>query len=379
MVHIYDYAIIGGGLSGLAIATALAHKTQNILLLDSGDFVGGANRAPLGAIQGSAPSHGLRLVPNTSEARDALLFLESLLGLKIIHGTTALHPQTYDSGEFKDFLGFGEQAPLFYDELKYFLSEEEILTSLGPSQWIALLQEKFLNLGGQIQNRSFVTKILAEGKFANNLMINGHKSIQAEKYIFCGNIKELGALLPPGTLNTRQRGKLNQSVFWNALCLDLVHSAPITEQRNLFLLDGTTSDEIGPCIGRFSMVADDKTQISQWLSFVDGESQEDDETTANALKKMKRQIKRAFPEAFQNLKLERIFLAPQMGGHGDLKLEADSSLPGLKNLFVGSGVVSGHPNLVGSLLQAQKLAQSIAGFDVALHSQAVVSPTPTLT
>jgi glycine/D-amino acid oxidase-like deaminating enzyme len=42
--HVYDYAIIGSGLSGLAIAAALSKETSNIILLESRDsFSNSAN------------------------------------------------------------------------------------------------------------------------------------------------------------------------------------------------------------------------------------------------------------------------------------------------------------------------------------------------
>lgn len=372
MTQIYDYAIIGGGLSGLALATALTQKSQNVLILESNDALGGANRF----FADHRTTLGIRTVPNTPEARAALHFLGDLLGVEVAEiasGTRPSQVQTFSSGEFKHFLGFGEQAPAFYDELKYYLADEEIILKRTPSEWTRMLIEKFTSQGGQFQCRSIVNRIHQEGKFASSITINGHRSLHAEKYIYCGNLKELPQLLPTGILGTRQRSKMNQSLFWNALCLDLLHSKPITDQSGLFLLDSATPDDLGPCVGRFHPQADDNTQLSQWVSFVDGEHQEDDESTVLALKKMKKQIKRAFPEAFDHLNSEKIFLAPQMGGHGNFKLEEDFSVPGLKNFWVGNGIVSGHANLVGSLLQAQCLS---TGFGVALQAPPVVSPSP---
>jgi len=82
-----------------------------------------------------------------------------------------------------------------------------------------------------------------------------------------------------------------------------------------------------------------------------------------SLKKMKRQIKRAYPEAFEGLKLERIFIAPMIAGNGDLKLHANQTLPTLQNLWVASSPINIQKNLVGALLQAELVVSSL-GFKV---------------
>src|SRR5437868_3008691 len=116
--HIYDYAIIGSGLSGLSIAAALSRFTDNIALLESSDVSGGMNRAikfPTGIT-----NNGLRYVPDTESAKNALNFLENILGLKIAGESTEVTPVTYASGTFKPFVGFGDHPPAFYEELNYF-------------------------------------------------------------------------------------------------------------------------------------------------------------------------------------------------------------------------------------------------------------------
>ncbi len=51
--HIYDYAIIGSGLTGVSIATALSRETQNIALIEAADVPCGVNKKvnfPTGAM-----------------------------------------------------------------------------------------------------------------------------------------------------------------------------------------------------------------------------------------------------------------------------------------------------------------------------------------
>jgi phytoene dehydrogenase-like protein len=88
MTQIYDYAIIGGGLSGLALATALTQKSQNVLILESNDALGGANRF----FADHRTTLGIRTVPNTPEARAALHFLGDLLGVEVAEIASGTRP-----------------------------------------------------------------------------------------------------------------------------------------------------------------------------------------------------------------------------------------------------------------------------------------------
>lgn len=359
--HVYDFAIIGSGLAGLSMAAALSRFTDNIALLESGDAPGGMNRPiqfPTGVI-----NNGLRFVPGTDSAHKTLLFLEDLLGLKIIAGEFENAPMTYASGTFKNFLGFGDHPPAFHEELAYFTSPKGLQLHLEPAQWTSLLFEKFR---GDFLPRSYVTKFHHLGKQATQVTINGSKSLNAHNFIFCGSVKDLALLLPEDALSSRARHKLSKDLYWTALCLDICHSLEVTSSSALHVLNGTTEDEIGPCVGRFLPAVQDgekMLQASQWLTFIEQEVTEDSEVVAAALKKMKRQIKRAYPEALENLRLERIVVAPTVAGTGDLKLSANQSLPNLENLWIGSAAMNPQKNLLGALLQTQLVLASM-GFDL---------------
>jgi hypothetical protein len=359
--HVYDYAIIGSGLSGLSIAAALSRFTDNIALLESGDVSGGMNRAikfPTGIV-----NNGLRYVPDTESAHKALTFLENILGLKIIGESQELPPVTYHSGTFKPFVGFGENPPPFYEELNYFTATKSLNLKLEPYAWTQLLFEKFK---GDFMPRSYVTKFHANGEKTNQITINGAKTLHAHNFIFCGAVKDLALLLPEESMSSRARHRLSKNQYWTGLCLDICHSHEVTENLSMHVLNGTTEDEIGPCVGKFMPAiqeGEQKLQASQWMTFIEEEVTEDSEVVAAALKKIKRQIKRAYPEALEGIKLERIIVAPLLAGDGELKLNADQSVPHLDNLWIGSTAINPQKNLVGTLLQAQ-LVMAALGFDL---------------
>lgn len=361
MTHIYDYAIIGSGLTGLSIAAALSRETNNIALIEGADVPLGVNKKvnfPNGPI-----NNGLRFVPDSVLSEKALDFLENLLNTKLIADVTENAPITYESGNFKTFLGFGDNPPPFYEELAYFTSSKHINLALEPYQWTQLLFEKFK---GDFLPRSYVTKFHQDGNSVTHVTINGSKTLHARNFIFAGTVRDLGILLPEDAISIRARSKLSKNTYWMALCLDICHGKPVTESAAMHVLNGTTQDEIGPCVGRFLPVTEvgtEKLQVSQWMTFIEQEITEDSEVVGMALKKIKRQIKRAYPEALDNLKSERIFVAPYIAGNGDIKLSANLTIPELENLWVASATVNEQKNLVGALLQAEMIVASL-GFRV---------------
>lgn len=355
--HVYDYAIIGSGLSGLAIANAISRVTPNLVLIESGDTYGGINRSiqtPFGEM-----NNGLRFLPDTELSHKAIAFLEMLL-MTSLNPTSVEEPSiTYEAGGTKPFVGFGENPPPFYEELAYFTNPRSLKLTLEPHEWSQLL---FNNCQGDFLPRSYVTKFHAENGRVTQVVVNGQKNILAQNFIYCGPVKQLKTLLPEGTLNHKALHKLAKNQYWTAVGIDLLHGSPVTESSAIHVLNGTTQDEFGPCLGVFHPAAEinnEKLQYSQWLTFVDDEESEDSEVVGAALKKIKRQIKRAYPEALNQLKFERILMVPSYAGNGDLKVSGNQSLPNLENLWIGSSAMNPQKNILGALLQAEMISSAL--------------------
>lgn len=367
--HIFDYAIIGSGLGGLALATRISRETRNVVLLDGADHAGGINRPipfPTGTL-----NNGLRFIADTPANRAALDFMEDLLGLKLLAGTDDTAPVTFEDGELREFLGFGENPPAFYDAFAPFLSRSSLRLHLEPYAWPALLAEKFQ---GTFMPRSYVTKIGVEEGKVTHVMINGAKIVKAHNVIFAGPAKGLPPLLPGETLNARIKQKIAKAPTWTGLCLDLCHAGAVTERTGLHILNGTTQDDIGPCAGRFQPSVETEKgvmQSSQWMTFLDGEATEDSEVVGHALKKIKRQIKRAYPTALDGLARERIVLAPFLGVT-DAKLKADQTLPDIEGLWVASANFSLERGTLAAVQQA-RLVLAALGFGPSITENADLS------
>ena len=177
--HLYDYAIIGSGLVGLAVANSLSRLTSNLVLIESSDSFGGINRSiqtPFGAV-----NNGLRYLPDTELAQKAVSFLEMLL-------MTSLNPQvvdnpavTYEAGGLKPFVGFGDNPPPFYDEISYFTQPRSLKLKLEPHEWTQIL---FSHFTGEFLPRSFVTKFHQDKEQITHLTINGQKNISSLNFVY---------------------------------------------------------------------------------------------------------------------------------------------------------------------------------------------------
>ena len=358
-MHIYDYIIIGSGLTGLTISQKIKQETDNILILEQQDVAGGNNRAV--NFNANTINSGLRFFPATEVSKNALEFLENCLRKNPVKSVIENSVETYEASGFKRFLGFGEKSPEFYDQLSYYLNSNEYELALQPHEWVQILTEQLQDV---IQLRSIVTKFGFEGLESGkpeltHVIVNGSKTFYARNFIFAGPVKELGLLLSDDVLNIRAKAKLKKALAWQSVGLDLIHSANY-ESANLFLLNGTTDDDIGPCIGRFINVSstENSQAVSQWTSFIDSESAEDTENIGLVLKKMKRQIKRAFPGMADVIVKERVSVSPVISG-SDLKLNANGTLPKVENLWIASPQVNQYQNLLGSLMQARFILSSL--------------------
>ncbi len=364
----FDYIVIGSGLSGLCIAHQLSQQNANVALVESLDVAGGSNKKI--SFPHSEVNNGLRLMPATESALKSVEFLENLLSLKIVKSIQETQPVTFEGGQIKPFLGFGENPPDFFEELQYFTSATLIDWNLEPYEWTRLLFERFK---GQFFPRSIATRFQIENDKVASILVNGSKTLKAENFIFCGPLRELLLLVPEKFLNSRLRQRLAKNNFWTLVGIDFSHSSRITDLNSVHVLNGTTQDEIGPCLGRFLPSTDQAHQVSQWITFVDEAEAEDTEVIAASLKKMKRQIKRAYPEALENLQTERISVTPLYSGINEIKLQGNQTLPGIENLWIGSGQAHMQKNLIGALSQAQ-LVLAALGFASAAADQPELNP-----
>lgn len=355
--HVYDYVVIGSGITGLAIANALSRETTNVLLLESSDNFGGLNRPVSTAI--GPMNNGLRLLPDTDLSHKAIAFLEMLLATNLQPQSVETTPLTYEAGGMKPFVGFGNNSPSFVDEINYFTTNHKLTLNLEIHE---IAQKLFDGYAGDFTPRSYVTKFHIDDGKVTHITVNGQKTVHAHNFIYTGPVKSLKTLLPEALVTPKMLQKFSKETFWTAVCLDLIHNGKVTDSDAIHVLNGTTQDDIGPCAGQFYAATEsngETIQYSQWITFVADQEAEDTEVIGASLKKIKRQIKRAYPEALENLKFERILVVPSYSGNGDIKINANQTLPGAENLWMAAAQMNSQKNVLGALLQAEFVTSSL--------------------
>lgn len=344
----FDYVIVGGGMSGCLMAKALSRLgNPSIALIEASSSIGPWNASnPYGI-----GSDEIAFLPSDNASERALEFVESLLGHSIERQLIGQAPLTVEKGQLQPFFGFGEKVPAEVDELMPYLAPERIEANPHPSRWFSLLRE---TLPAEVFTRSQVTKIEVEQGRAKSVTVNGDQRIEGQCFILCVPPTEISKLLPATAVDPKISQKLAKSKLWTSVSLDLVHEKAMGPEGTMHIIQG---GESSVCLGQFRQTHTGH-HISQWMSFISGE-EFDEEATASALRELKRLIKKAYPEALEKNQLERIVVRPNSHGTVSLKLEEDFSLPGVENLWLCSSLLRAEKNLLGSILQVQRVANSI--------------------
>ncbi len=355
----FDSLVIGGGLSGLLVARQLEKTGRRVALIEALDLLGGHSRSyfsPVGPID-----HGLKFFPATDQALAALTWLQDTLGYDIEITQIDAAPTTYDNGKFQPFVGFGDSVPEAAGELDYYSYPSRLVTSQSPKDWVASLAAEFQ---GQVFLQSHVTRLQFTDDRVTEVLLNGTKKVTAAEFFYCGTPQHLAALLPDTAATPRQRSRLNKGKFFTAIYLDMIHSRVVTDTASLHVLKGANEE---PLVGVFhepqprrttdegTNTAKPPVQHSQWLTFVPIDLTDDNEVTATALKKIKRQVKRAYETSVDDLIFERILVSP--GSYGEIAglLGENQMWPKCQNLWIAGAFFNSNRNLVGTIEQCRAI------------------------
>lgn len=312
----YDIAVIGAGLNGLIITHSLARAGKKVILVESADRLGGVfqeHSMKLGKLPDFFSNQKYYSEAAESFSRwSSRLFGEETAFVKVNPST-----KTFDSGKFKDFIGFGEKAPIFVDELTAYTNTEKLQMQTSFSNitqsYIDEL-ESFENV--DILTNSTLTAFHTVEDQMDLIEVNDGKKIEADEYIFTGSLFSLDNMSDEVEVLTKaQKQSFAKATSFTAIHLEFVHPGnelPIEED---FVLSAA-KDKSQACYGQFSLADNfsgaqsDVYQMSTWLSFVESNMTNDMETTGNLIREIKRQVKRAFPEAIDNAVFERVVVTP---------------------------------------------------------------------
>lgn len=349
----YDSIVIGGGLSGLITAHQLEETGRKVALIDAFDVLGGSSR-PMKTLLGET-DHGFPFFPASGEADQSLEWLSRVLQKPIESKLLDSPPITFDNGRFQPFVGFGEQAVEAGREWEYYLRPSFYELSSTPKDWVKVLAETFT---GDLFLQSHITNMTIEDGFIVGMSVNGVKQFAADQVVFAAHPQLLAKLLPDSALTVRTRQRLAKGPYFTAIYVDLIHHTQVTDNPAMHLLRGANEE---PCVGRFLSAGElggEMVQHSKWMTLIPADMTEDAELAAHAIKMIKRQIKRAYPAALDNLKFERVTVSPASHGHSDVEL-VSGQLPKLSNLWICSRFFGPERNSWANIVEARAACEAL--------------------
>lgn len=356
-----NLVIIGSGIEALILAGSALQKGLSVAILDSESKLGGS-LAPLD-FQGSHIDSLYSSIPNSEDNLQAINILNNYLPYFEPIQIFQQDRVTFEKGQFEPFVGFGDNPPQAVDLISPFVTNEKIKTRLNIAQLVQ-------RLGAEAEvhlNCSF-TDILVYDKKVASITIDGKKKFEADHFIFTKHPLELVEILPPNTLLPKTVSKLAPKQSWAYLNLLCVSEKPVASTSSCYILYGTQKNPIVG-IGEFKEVLNSQNQpisYSQWITFLDQDTQDVSEDSVSALKEMKRQIKRAFPNAFDGLIFEKIALFENAKASIELATKQFGKLSELENLLLCSHHLISDTHIFAASLKAA--SESLPVFDELLKA-----------
>ena len=289
----YDYAVIGAGLTGAVVAKGLSRQGAKVILLEATDLV----------------NESVEFDPLnwTEDSEKNLEFFQLAIGMGVAVETESSVCRTFESGNIKEFLGFGQEAPDYHQLITPFLSPKLMRASPETESWVSSILWEF---SGDLTKKSYVTGFQFESDRITGLTINGQTKIQADQIVFAGSLPLLSELIPAEQWNPKVLSKFSKLKMWTAVGIDFQHEfSSENDLAGRWVLRGTPQDFPHPCVGEISK--DLKT--SRWMTWIPDQDGEDEENIGLCLKRIKRQIKQFAPQLIDGISFEKIYLSPAWG------------------------------------------------------------------
>ncbi len=343
-----DTLIIGSGLTGLFLAHRLHHAGQRVALLEARPELGGRSRR---TGSNTYASTGLDFIPATTENVALLEWVKSVSPLPINFEVRDHRPQLYDEGRWRPFTGFGDVNFQSISELAQYSHAHDIVIEPGLEHVVRVLVEQ---LPFEAQTMAEVTNIKVEDGKVSEVIYNGDKSIKAERVVFTPHPSFLNNFIEGEGLNAKNRTRLAKMQVWTAVLLELQHETPLTDDSSIRVFTHSAK-EFEPVVGRVF------GNVSRWMTLVPGEREAEHEFIGQCIRHIKRQLKRAWPTAFDTPVPEKIFMQPNAMGQQTLKTKDNFRFPEISNLFLGSHILGNQGGEVGSLELVRDLQSIVLG------------------
>lgn len=352
----YDTLIIGGGLTGLFLAHRLHHGGQKVGLYEARETLGGRSRRQSVAQPYSSP--GLEFYPATNENLELLEWMKSVSPIPLNFEVREHRPELYDEGRWRAFAGFGNTEFQSVGELAHYSHTHEVAIDPGMEHVVRALVEQ---LPFEADLRSEITNIkLADGK-VSEVIVNGDKTVKAERVIFTPEAALLNNLVEGEGLNAKHRTRLAKMQPWTAVVLELKHTPPLVEDSSIRVFTHG-SKEFEPVVGRAF------GETSKWMTLVPGERALEHEFIGQVIRHIKRQMKRAWPERLEGVMQEKISVQIAAFGQQQLKTKDNVRFPEISNLYVANHLLANRVGEISSIEMVREIENAILGGQSAVKS-----------
>ncbi len=346
-MNVYDTIVIGGGLTGLFLTHRLHLSGKRVLLLEARETLGGRYRRQSQSNTYSSP--GLDFYPASNENLSLLEWIKSVSPIALQVAMNEHRPQLYDDARWKHFSGFGDTDFQSVTELAHFSATHDLAIEPGLEQLVRALVEQ---LPVEAQTMSEVTAIKMVDENLCEVVINGDKSVRAERVVFTPHPGLLNNLIEGEALSAKSRTRLAKMQSWTAVILELNHAPPLVEDSSIRVFTHNAK-EFEPVVGR---VFGSK---SKWMTLVPGERDSDVEFIGQCIRHIKRQLKRAWPLALDGQLQEKIFVQPNAFGQQSLKAKEPYRFTELPRLFLANHLLAMRPGELGSLEVVQDVEAAL--------------------
>lgn len=348
-----EVLVIGADLTGLLIAEHLRQSGQNVRLFDGHTQLGVPHRPVMGKT--SPLKSDLEFFPEHPNTASALQWMGNLLRTEIPLETIELGPVHFDEGLLRPFVGFGDRAFGSRDEIDFYSTPRCLAqTSIIAAQTQSLAQQ-WQERGHQPRQ---VTKLWVESGKISAVEFNGEEIWTADKIICTLGVSDLLELLPLDAIDGRNRTRLGKALTWASVSLHALHKTSISDERGLHILFGN-GQEFEPIVGRVWAAEESGRQHSVWTTLVGKDFTDDSDQLGHALKHLKRQVRRVYPKAFEDLADEKVVVTPESHGHLALKTAETFSFPELAGFYLATPLLSPLKGALAAIDVASRVAQAM--------------------
>ncbi len=340
----YKYFVIGNNSTGLSIANFLAKDHKVALLYDRQSDYKSTHEY----------SGEFEYTPAKKDWNQHIVWFNTNFNFSIESSSQENNSKTVDSGKLCDFLGFGDKDFKTIDDLTWYNESDRL--SLNKNKY-EIQQHLLESFTGDLINNADVTEIHVVDKKVDHLVINGQKKYFADKFIFCNPPSGLLQLIDHSLLPAKFKQKVKKQKALSTLQVLYRHNEELAFKDELHFLMGNKTD-YEPCLGYFWKNKEDKI-FSQWITLMPSDQCEDIEYVGSHFKNLKKQIKRAYPDFYDHIEFEKVFVINETHGFFDFDFKNFGELKGVENLILASPLLSKEHGLYATFDMSQKTIEHL--------------------